>query len=124
MPIEYAQVLDRLAEWEGRDVSVAIDWRPRPFKPQVVLQGRLGAMEMVPEITDGRGGHWTADSDAPVEERHWERGVAYFPVGGGHDAGHDRPGFYLSPAEFEEAKLEVGVVIYERDLELQVVPEG
>jgi hypothetical protein len=110
--MDFATTLAALDELKGEEVLVAIDRFEGSFKPQLVSQGRLGAVQMVPEITDTGAAIDHRGQDLPPDQKTWERGVAFFPIGeADEDAFANGPaGFYLNPAEFDHGPLEGSAV--------------
>lgn len=119
MAMDFATTLDALAELEGREILVAIDRFDRSFKPQLACQGVLGAVRMVPEIIDTGEAMSHRGEDLPHEEKTWERGIAFFPVGDGDDSAfvNGPAGFYLNRDDFDPGSLEGSAIrIHLRDL--------
>jgi hypothetical protein len=106
--MDFATTLAALDEIRGQEVLVAIDRFEGSFKPQLVSQGVLGGVRMVPEITDTGAAIDHRGEDLPLDQKTWERGVAFFPIGeADDDAFADGPaGFYLNPAEFDHGSHE------------------
>lgn len=112
MAMDFAATLDALAQHQGKEVLVAIDRAAGSFKPQVVVQGELGPVRMVPEITDSGLALQHRGEDIPHEAKTWERGIAFFPVGSADDDAfaNGPAGFYLNPVEFDSGSHEGSLI--------------
>jgi hypothetical protein len=125
MAMDYTQTLAALAEMEGQEVSVAISPTGGAFVSMLVVHGKLGAVEMVPQVKPGHHDGTVTDKETPPEERDWEKGVPFYSVGDGRDwAIHGRPGFFLDPDTFEKASKEGwSINLTAADLRVQVLED-
>jgi hypothetical protein len=123
--MDYDTTLEALAEMAGKGVSVAVSAAGGAFVPMLLVQGKLGAVEMVPQVKPNHHDWTTLEKNTPPEEREWEKGVPFYPVGGGRDwAVHGRPGFYLDPDTFEKASKEGwSINITAADVRVQVLED-
>lgn len=107
--LDFAGLLDALAECEGKRLEVSVRGRDTGSAPVVVLRGVAGQLQM------SKG--WAADDEVGS--------IAYVPLGAGPDGKETGgPGLYFNPEVFTTAAGDDRVLhVTLEDVDLQLVVE-
>jgi hypothetical protein len=103
--IDFPELLDALAELQGRLLSILVVGRSGG-QPAAVLIGTAGPIDLAGED----------EGDSP-------RGIAFLPVEEESAAAMGRQGVYLNPADFEGAsRIADRLIVTLRELTLEIEP--